>query len=87
MELEHAWAITVHKAQGNEYRACILALSPSSQMLMTRDVLYTAVTRAKELMILVGDEQTAYQMIDNSRQSKRYAAFRVRLRTLCGVDV
>ena len=87
MELEHAWAITVHKAQGNEYRACILALSPSSQMLMTRDVLYTAVTRAKELMILVGDEQTAYQMIDNSRQSKRYAAFRVRLRNLCGVDV
>ena len=85
IELEHAWAMTVHKAQGSEYRAVILALSPGSQMLMTRDVLYTAVTRARELLILVGDDQTAYQMIDNFRQSKRYSALRVRLRSLCGV--
>lgn len=84
IELEHAWAMTVHKAQGSEYRAVILALSPGSQMLMTRDVLYTAVTRARELLILVGDDQTAYQMIDNFRQSKRYSALRVRLRSLCG---
>ena len=76
--------MTVHKAQGSEYRAVILALSPGSQMLMTRDVLYTAVTRARELLILVGDDQTAYQMIDNFRQSKRYSALRVRLRSLCG---
>ena len=86
IELEHAWAITVHKAQGSEYRAVILALSPSSQMLLTRGVLYTAVTRAKELMIMVGDDQTAYQMIDNYRRSKRYTALRVRLRKLCGVE-
>ena len=86
IELEHAWAITVHKAQGSEYRAVILALSPSSQMLLTRGVLYTAVTRAKELMIMVGDDQTAYQMIDNFRRSKRYTALRVRLRKLCGVE-
>jgi exodeoxyribonuclease V alpha subunit len=86
MELEHAWAITVHKAQGSEYRAVILALSPGSQMLLTRGVLYTAVTRAKELLIMVGDDQTAYQMIDNFRQSKRYTALRVRLRKLCGVE-
>ncbi len=86
LELEHAWAVTVHKAQGSEYRAVILALSPSSQMLMTRDVLYTAVTRARELLILVGDERTAFQMIDNYRQSKRYTALRVRLRKLCGVS-
>lgn len=85
-ELEHAWAMTVHKAQGSEYRAVILALNPASQMLMTRDVLYTAVTRARELLILVGDDQTAYQMIDNFRQSKRYTALRVRLRKLCGVQ-
>lgn len=84
IELEHAWAMTVHKSQGSEYRAVILALSPSSQMLLTRDVLYTAVTRAKELMILVGDDQTAYRMIDNYRQTKRYTALRVRLRKLCG---
>lgn len=86
IELEHAWAVTVHKSQGSEYRAVILALSPGSQMLMTRGVLYTAVTRAKELMIMVGDDQTAYQMIDNVRQSKRYTALRVRLRKLCGVE-
>ena len=86
IELEHAWAITVHKAQGSEYRAVILALSPGSQMLLTRGVLYTAVTRAKELMIMVGDDQTAYQMIDNFRRSKRYTALRVRLRKLCGVE-
>ena len=86
IELEHAWAITVHKAQGSEYRAVILALGGSSQMLMTRGVLYTAVTRAKELLILVGDENQAHQMIDNFRQSRRYTALRVRLRKLCGVS-
>ena len=86
IELEHAWAMTVHKSQGSEYRAVILSLSPGSQMLLTRDVLYTAVTRAKELLIMVGDDATAYKMIDNYRQSKRYSALRVRLRKLCGVD-
>ncbi len=55
-------------------------------MLMTRYVLYTAVTRAKKLLIIVGDDQTAYQMIDNYRQSRRYTALRVRLRRLCGVE-
>ena len=84
-ELEHAWAVTVHKAQGSEYRAVILALGGSSQLLMTRGVLYTAVTRAKELLILVGDDAAAHQMIDNYRQSRRYTALRVRLRKLCGV--
>ena len=78
--------MTVHKAQGSEYRAVILALGQASQMLMTRDVLYTAVTRAKKLLIIVGDDQTAYQMIDNYRQSRRYTALRVRLRRLCGVE-
>ena len=86
IELEHAWDMTVHKAQGSEYRAVILSLSPGSQMLLTRDVLYTAVTRAKELLIMVGDDATAYKMIDNFRQSKRYSALRVRLRKLCGVE-
>ena len=83
MELEHAWAMTVHKSQGSEYRAVILALSSTSQMLLTRSVLYTAVTRAKNLLILVGDDETAHQMIDNSRRSNRYSALRVRLMALC----
>ncbi len=85
-ELEHAWAMTVHKAQGSEYRAVILALNPASQLLLTRSLLYTAVTRARELLIMVGDDRTAYQMIDNARQTKRYNALRVRLRTLCGLE-
>ena len=86
LELEHAWAMTVHKAQGSEYRAVILALGNSAPMLMTRDVLYTAVTRAKELLILVGDDAIAYHMVDNYRPSKRYCALRVRLRAACGID-
>ena len=86
LELEHAWAMTVHKAQGSEYRAVILALGNSAPMLMTRDVLYTAVTRAKELLILVGDDAIAYHMVDNYRPSKRYCALRVRLRAACGIE-
>lgn len=83
VELEHAWAMTVHKSQGSEYRAVILALSTSSRLLLTRSVLYTAVTRAKNLLIIIGEDETAYQMIDNSKRSNRYSALRVRLRTLC----
>jgi len=78
-ELEHAWAMTVHKSQGSEYRAVILSLNAGTQMLLTRGVLYTAVTRAKELLIMVGDDALAHQMIDNNRQSRRYSALRIRL--------
>ena len=78
-ELEHAWALTVHKSQGSEYRAVVLALSGDIQMLLTRGVLYTAVTRAKELLIMVGDDNIAHRMIDNNKQSRRYSALRLRL--------
>ena len=78
-ELEHAWAMTVHKSQGSEYRAVILTLNAGTQMLLTRGVLYTAVTRAKELLVMVGDDAIAHQMIDNNRQSRRYSALRIRL--------
>lgn len=78
-ELEHAWALTVHKSQGSEYKAVILALSGNVQMLLTRGVLYTAVTRAKELLIMVGDDNVAHLMIDNNKQSRRYTALRIRM--------
>lgn len=78
-ELEHAWSLTVHKSQGSEYRAVVLALSGDVQMLLTRGVLYTAVTRAKELLVMVGDDAIAHRMIDNSKQSRRYSALRLRL--------
>jgi exodeoxyribonuclease V alpha subunit len=77
--------MTVHKAQGSEYRAVILALGGGAPMLLTRDVLYTAVTRAKELLILVGDDSVADRMVDNFRPSKRYCALRLRLRKICGL--
>lgn len=79
VELELAYAMTVHKAQGSEYRAVILALNSGAPMLMTRGVLYTAITRAKELLIIVGDEKIFTSMVANHQQVKRYSALRVRL--------
>lgn len=78
-QLEHAWAMTVHKSQGSEYRAVVLALAQAAPRLLTRGVLYTAVTRAKELLVMVGDGETAHKMIDNHVQSRRYSGLRLRL--------
>ena len=81
-ELEPAYAMTVHKAQGSEYRAVILAVNDGAPMLMTRGVLYTAITRARELLILVGDEEKVAQMVANARQQRRYSGLRARLARL-----
>lgn len=78
-ELEPAFAVTVHKAQGSEYRAVILAALEGAPMLMTRGVLYTAITRARELFIIVGDQGTVAQMVANDRQTRRYSGLRARL--------
>ncbi len=78
-ELEHAFAMTVHKSQGSEYRAVILCLSGAPPQLVYRSLLYTAVTRARELLIIVGDEAVARQMIDNNKQVRRYSGLRARL--------
>ena len=78
-ELEPAYAVTVHKAQGSEYRAVILAALDGAPMLLTRGVLYTAMTRAKELLILVGDDQVVARMAANDRQQRRYSGLRARL--------
>ena len=83
-ELEHAWAITVHKAQGSEYSAVILALGGCSKKLLTRGVLYTAVSRAKKLLVGVGNEEAAHFMIDNFVKSRRYSGLRIRLVQLFG---
>ena len=78
-ELEPAFAVTVHKAQGSEYRAVILAALEGAPMLMTRGILYTAITRAKELFIVVGDQGTVARMVANDRQDRRYSGLRARL--------
>ena len=78
-ELELAYAMTVHKSQGSEYRAVILAAVSGAPMLLTRGVLYTAVTRARNLFIAVGDEQVLDKMVQNNRQTRRYSGLRARL--------
>ena len=83
-ELEHAWVMTVHKSQGSEYRAVVLCIGKAGPMLLTRSVLYTAITRAKSLLIIVGDEGVAYHMIDNQAQTRRYSGLRARLCGECG---
>ncbi len=78
-ELEHAFAVTVHKSQGSEYRAVILAAGRTPPRLISRDLLYTGVTRAKELLVLVGDKAVVQAMIDNGRKTRRYSGLRARL--------
>ncbi len=80
LELELAYAVTVHKSQGSEYQAVILAALPAAPALMVRGVLYTGVTRARELLIVVGDGQTLSRMAANDRQQRRYSGLRWRLR-------
>ncbi|MDO4749501.1 MAG: ATP-dependent RecD-like DNA helicase [Eubacteriales bacterium] len=82
-ELEPAYAMTVHKSQGSEYRAVILVIGRGSPRLMTRGLLYTAVTRARELLIIVGDEDSAHLMIDNHSPTRRYSGLRARLNGEC----
>lgn len=81
-ELELAYAITVHKSQGSEYRAVVLPIGKVPATLRTRGVLYTAITRARELLIIVGSEETLNQMIDNHKQAGRYSSLRARLAAL-----
>ncbi|SHH76316.1 exodeoxyribonuclease V alpha subunit [Sporobacter termitidis DSM 10068] len=78
-ELEPAWALTVHKSQGSEYRAVILAASQGAPQLLVRSVLYTAITRARELLIIVGDQGVLATMVHNDKRQRRYSGLRARL--------
>lgn len=71
-ELEHAYAITVHKSQGSEYPIVIIPTYRAPEMLLTRNMLYTAVTRAQKMVIIVGDKDIVKTMVDNDKQSLRY---------------
>ena len=71
-ELEHAYAITVHKSQGSEYPIVIIPAYRAPEMLLTRNMLYTAVTRAQNMVIIVGEREIVKTMVDNDRQLLRY---------------
>ena len=71
-DIEHAYAVTVHKSQGSEYPIVIMPMGNAPQMLLTRNLFYTAVTRAQNMVILVGNEETVRTMVQNDRQSMRY---------------
>ena len=78
-ELELAYAITIHKSQGSEYPAVVIPLLSGPRPLMNRNLLYTAVTRARKCVTLVGDDRVFAQMIDNVQEQQRYCGLRERL--------
>ncbi len=75
-ELEHAYAITVHKSQGNEFEAVVMPVTGVVDQLAYRNLLYTAVTRAKKLLVLVGLRQVVEKMVSNNSKAKRYSALK-----------
>lgn len=79
-QLDMAYAITVHKSQGSEYPAVILVSAPAAPSLMVRGVLYTAITRARRMLIMVGDDTVPARMAENDRQQRRYSGLRRRLK-------
>ena len=85
-DLEHAYAITVHKSQGSEFKAVILVLDEGSELLFTRNLLYTAVTRAKELLVVVGRPSKLSFMVRNARGGKRYSGLKPALRRAMGEE-
>ena len=78
-ELEPAYAMTVHKSQGSEYRAVVLCAWNGSPYLLSRSILYSAITRARELLIIVGREETVAVMTENAKKNRRYSGLKLRL--------
>lgn len=78
-ELELAYAMTVHKSQGSEYQAVILSACNASSYLLTRSILYTAITRARELLIITGRAETVAAMTQNAKTGRRYTGLKLRL--------
>ncbi len=78
-QLELAYAVTIHKAQGSEYPAVVIPLLRGPRMLMNRNLLYTAITRAKSLVVLIGEPAVMNEMIDNAQEAKRYTTLALRL--------
>ncbi|MBO4819353.1 MAG: ATP-dependent RecD-like DNA helicase [Firmicutes bacterium] len=81
-ELESAFALTVHKSQGSEFPVVVMPMAAFPPMLSTRNLLYTAITRAKEAVVLVGNPEVCNAMVDNNTAQKRYSGLGYRLRSL-----
>ena len=81
-DLELAYSVTVHKSQGSEYPAVVLPLISGPKQLLYRNLLYTAVTRAKDCVVIVGKKQCVYDMIDNEQQHKRFSGLKEHLMTI-----
>ncbi|NOZ49836.1 MAG: ATP-dependent RecD-like DNA helicase [Chloroflexi bacterium] len=80
-ELVHAWAVSVHKSQGSEYRAVVIPFHTTHYVMLQRHLLYTAVTRARELVVLVGTRRALGIAVRNDAVAERYTALAYRLRT------
>lgn len=81
-QLEHAYAITIHKAQGSEFDVVILVVPQSSNMLLTRNLLYTGITRAKKLLIVIGNKNLIEYMVNNCDTKKRNTGLRIKFETI-----
>ncbi|MBQ7464401.1 MAG: ATP-binding domain-containing protein, partial [Lachnospiraceae bacterium] len=81
-EIELAYAITIHKSQGSEYPAVIIPVINGPSVLLNRNLLYTAVTRAKNCVVIMGSSDTVKSMIDNTSELKRYTGLRERLKEM-----
>lgn len=81
-DVDLAYAVTIHKSQGSEYPAVIIPLLQGPKMLFNRNLIYTAITRAKKCVCIVGDEDAFVRMIDNATENKRYSGLRVRIEEL-----
>jgi exodeoxyribonuclease V alpha subunit len=83
-EIEPAFAVTVHKSQGSEFPVVVMPIFPGPQVLMTRNLLYTAVTRARKMVVMVGDEAVLSGMVANKRENLRYSGLSDKLKLYAG---
>ena len=83
-EIEPSFAITIHKSQGSEFPVVVIPIFPGPQVLMTRNLLYTAVTRAKEMVVLVGNEKSLCEMVGNKQETLRFSGLSDKLKTFSG---
>ena len=81
-QLEHAYSITIHKAQGSEFDVVILVVPQSSNMLLTRNLLYTGITRAKKLLIVIGNKNLIEYMVNNCDTKKRNTGLRIKFESI-----